>query len=52
MLFVQRKIFSMLIIVLNASLTVEISRTGTNAAISSTLGIVIGVKGATLLFEV
>ena len=42
----------MLIIVLNASLTVEISRTGMNAAISSSLGMVIGVKGTTLLFEV
>ena len=47
----ELKIFSILMTPLSASLTVEIRRARMSAAISSSLGIVIGVKGATLLFE-
>ena len=48
---VQQKIFSILMTPLSASFTVEIIRARTSAAISSSLGIVIGAKAATQLIE-
>ena len=48
---VQQKIFSILMTPLSASFTMEIIRARTSAAISSSLGIVIGAKAATQLIE-